>query len=107
MNEIVVFDNSTNSILLFNGVYDVKNQKYRILDYTRSSIIIGNDSQFIDFKTRKMVVFKREGMIFRGVVTSQMDSFIGKMIGDEVTIIFSNETYTFDCKSINDNKGRK
>lgn len=106
MNEVIVLDHSTNSILLFNGIYDVKNQKYRIMDYIRNSVVVGNNSQFIDFKTRKMVVFKKEGMVFRGVVTSQMDSFVGNIIRDKVTVIFSNETYTFDCKNINDNKGR-
>lgn len=107
MNEVIVLDHSSNSVLLFDGVYDAKNQKYRIMDYIRNCVVVGNDSQFIDFKTKKMVLFNRKGFIFRGVVTSPMDSFIGNIINDKVTVIFSNDTYTYDCKYLGDNKGRK
>ncbi len=105
MNEVMVLDNSTNDILLFNGVYDKKNEKYQIMDYTRNSVVMGNDSQFIDFKTKRMVVFQKEGLIFKGIITPQMESFIGNIIGDKVTIIFSSNTYQFDCKRLG--KGRR
>ena len=104
MNEVMVLDNSTNDILLFNGVYNKENEKYQIVDYTRNSVAMGNDSQFIDFKTKKIVVFQREGLIFKGVITPQMESFIGNVIGNKVTIIFSNETYQFDCKRLRKGK---
>lgn len=102
MNEVIVLDNTTNNILLFNSVYDAKNQKYRIMDYIRNSVVVGENSQFIDFKTKKMVLFNKVGMIFRGVVTPKIDLFVGSIIKDKVTIIFSDETYTFDCKSMNE-----
>lgn len=107
MNEVMVLDNSTNDILLFNGGYDRENEKYQIMDYTRNSVVMGNDSQFIDFKTKKIVVFQREGYIFKGIVTPQMESFIGNIIGSRVSVIFSNETYHFDCKRLGKGKRRR
>ena len=104
MNEVMVLDNSTNDILLFNGVYDRENNKYQIMDYTRNSVVMGNDSQFIDFKTKKIVLFQREGLIFKGVITPQMESFIGNIIGSRVSVIFSSETLHFDCKRLGKRK---
>lgn len=104
MNEVMVLDNSTNDILLFSGVYDKKNEKYQIVDYTRNSVAMGNDSQFIDFKTKNMVIFQREGFIFKGIITPKMESFIGNIIGDKVTVIFSSDTYQYDCKRLRKGK---
>ena len=46
MNEVIVLDNTTNNILLFNSVYDAKNQKYRIMDYIRNSVVVGENCEF-------------------------------------------------------------
>lgn len=107
MNEVILLDNSTNDILLFNGIYEADNKNYRIMDYTRNSVVMGNDSQFIDIKSKKLVIFKRIGMTFRGVVTPQMESFIGSVQEDRVMVISSKETYTFDCKRLNKGKRAK
>ena len=104
MNEVMILDNSTNDILLFSGVYDKENEKYQIVDYTRNSVAMGDDSQFIDFKTKNIVIFQREGYIFKGVITSKMESFIGNIIRNKVTVIFSSETYQFDCKRLKKGK---
>lgn len=104
MNEVMVLDNSTNDILLFSGVYDKENEKYQIVDYTRNSVAMGNDSQFIDFKTKNIVIFQREGLIFKGIITPQMESFIGNIIGNKVTVIFSSNTYQYDCKRLGKGK---
>ena len=104
MNEVMILDNSTNDILLFSGVYDKEDEKYQIVDYTRNSVAMGDDSQFIDFKTKNIVIFQREGYIFKGVITSKMESFIGNIIRNKVTVIFSSETYLFDCKRLRKGK---
>ena len=98
IGEVVIFDNSSNKILMYGGNYDYNNQRFKIFDYNRNSIIIGRNSQFIDSKNNEFFTFRLTGMVFKGFVTSQLLSFSGSIIGNKVTIIFSDKHYIFECR---------
>lgn len=97
IGKVIIFDNSSNKILMYGGNYDYNNQSFKIFDYNRNSMIIGRNSQFIDSKSNEFFTFRLTGMVFRGF-TSQLFSFSGSIIGGKVTIILSDRHYTFECK---------
>lgn len=98
IGKVVIFDNSSNKILMYSGNYDHDNQNFKIFDYNRNSMIIGRKLQFIDSRSNEFFTIRLTGMVFKGFVTSQLFSFSGSIIGNKVTIILSDKHYIFECR---------